>query len=258
VSVHVTTPPSGNRLFAQYAHAPNLLGYCGPQDAATLRAVAAGRSDEDVTGIAAQFSGAWPYHSIIAALAGIEDPLDLAVTRAYWTGNDLTDRTDRRAFGRRLLDTIGPQAGHYWGHLDDSLLLEAAPTHAFHVLGVYPWSRMLDAGRPEALHVLDSCRIAWGRVAAVSGSGVEVLTRHLEYDAGVLRLGPERQETVAHYVDGHAFVADVEVGSHVAVHWGRVCDSLSTGEVESLERWTGRQLAVMAPRLAAQHAAAGR
>lgn len=246
-------PPSGNRLFARYAHAPNSLGYCGPESAAVLRAVASGRSDEDVTPVARQFSGAWPYQSLLANLAGIADPLDESVGRAYWTGNQLTDDIDRAKFGRDLLGAIRPQAGHYWGHLDETLLVEAAPTHGFHVLGVYPWSRMLDMGRPEALGVLESCRIGWATVSSVGHDHVGVVTRHLEYADGVLDLGPEREEEVAHRVDGDAFVDAVAVGDQVAVHWGFVCDLLTGDEAESLERWTRWQLAAMAPRLRAQH-----
>ena len=53
---------AGQRLFARYAYAPNHLGYCGPADAAALFELAAtGRTQTDVAGIAAQFSGAWPY-----------------------------------------------------------------------------------------------------------------------------------------------------------------------------------------------------
>lgn len=248
--------PTGNRLFAQYAHAPNSLGYCGPENADILNAVAAGRlTDHDVTSIARQFSGAWPYQETLAGLAGIADPLDAEVTRAYWTGNHLTDEIDRQAFGRALLETIRPQAGHYWSHLDDSLLVEASPTHGFHVLGVYPWSRMLNLGRPEALDVLDSCRIGWARVTEIGEQRLEVVTQHLEYDQGVLSLGPERQESVDHMVGRDSFVDGVEVGDYVAVHWGRVCDALTPVEVESLQRWTQWQLDAMAPRLQAQHAA---
>lgn len=256
MTTDVSSVPTGNRLFARYAHAPNSLGYCGPENADILNAVAAGRlTDHDVTPIARQFSGAWPYQATLAELAGIEDPLDVEVTRAYWTGNRLTDEIDRTAFGHALLDTIRPQAGHYWSHLDDRLLDEASPTHVFHVLGVYPWSRMLGLGRPEALQVLDSCRIGWARVTAVGERQLEVVTQHLEYDEGELRLGREREEFVDNVFGSDTFVDGVQVGDHVAVHWGLVCDALTETEVESLQRWTQWQLDAMAPRLRAQHAA---
>ena len=246
--------PTGSRLFARYAHAPNSLGYCGPENADILDAIAAGRlTDHDVTPIARQFSGAWPYQVTLAELAGIDDPLDAEVTRAYWTGNHLTDEVDRLAFGQALLERIRPHAGHYWSHLDDVLLVEASPTHGFHVLGVYPWSRMLGLGRPEALNVLDSCRIGWARVTAVGENQLEVLTQHLEYAGGILRLGEEHEETVDHKLGSDTFVEGVKAGDDVALHWGFVCDALTATEVESLQRWTHWQLDAMAPRLQAQH-----
>jgi hypothetical protein len=247
---------AGERLFAQYAHAPNSLGYCGPEAADGLLRGARGESpDLDVRAVASGFSGAWPYQQIIAYLAGIADPLDEGVVRGYWTGNEVTGTISAATFGRTLLERIRPQAGHYWAHLTDDLLAEAAPTHAFHVLAVYPWSRLLDAG-PEALGVLESCRIGWGRVEAVEPGptgerAVRVRQSSLVYD-GALSLGPPGPRTVRD--DG--FVADLVVGDHVALHWGRVCDRLSAHEAQLLEHWTRWQLDASNPRIRAASAGA--
>ena len=238
--------PRGHRLFAQYAHAPNALGYCGPQGAAALRAVASGAgADIDVPSLARGFSGAWPYQQVLAELAGIDDPLDERVVRAYWTGNELTDRVGNVRFGTALLERIGPQAGHYWGHLTDELLAEAAPTHAFHVFGVYPWSRLLGTGLPEPLNVLDSCRIGWAEVVGVEPDQLLVRIRHLTYEAGVLALGPAMEERIGHRIEGASFIDQIGPGDHVAVHWGFACDRLTEGELAHLERWTDWQLAAM-------------
>jgi Family of unknown function (DUF6390) len=137
--------PAGARLFAQYAYAPNQLGYCGPADSAALFELAVtGQTAADVTAIASRFTGAWPYLCVLAELTGIADPLDARLVRAYWTGSALLDGVDRARFGRMLLSRIG-QAGarQYWAHLTAALLPEAAPTHCFHVFGVYPWTRLL-------------------------------------------------------------------------------------------------------------------
>lgn len=241
---------AGHRLFAQYAYAPNALGYCGPQGAATLRAVACGEVGQvDVRPLATRFSGAWPYQQVLAGLAGLDDPLDERVVRGYWTGNDLTDRVDRVAFGTALLDRIRGEAGHYWTHLHDDLLVEAAPTHSFHVFSVYPWTRLLGTGRPEPLQVLDSCRIRWARVLAVEDDVLLVRARHLEYIGRSLSLSFEAEERVRFRTDGVAFVDAVVAGDLVAVHWGFVCDRLTERQAASLETWTRWQLDVMAPRL---------
>jgi hypothetical protein len=238
---------AGERLFAQYAHAPNALGYCGPEAADGLLRGARGENPSlDVREIARGFSGAWPYQDVIAQLSGLDDPLEASVVRAYWTGNEVTDLIEPSEFGAALLARIKPQAGHYWAHLDDDLLREALPTHAFHVFAVYPWSRMLSDERPEPLEVLESCRIGWGTVLETSGRSVTVDHRSLTYD-GELGLGPPSARTV---VD-EGFAGELTPGDLVALHWGRVCDRLTAREAELLEHWTRRQLELSNPRIRA-------
>lgn len=225
-----------HRLFARYVYAPNSLGYCGPADAAVLESVACGAApDVDLTSIARKFSGAWPYQQIVADFAGVADPLDDSVVRAYWTGNDITERIDGLEFGRMLLDRFAPHAGHYWKYLTDDLLDEAAPTHIFHVLGVYPWTRLLHDAAPQALHVLDSCRITPASVVSIGPAGVVVRARGLEYD-GQLSLGDEHERQVR-----YRFAEPLAPGDFVAVHWDFVCDRLSAEDVERLSGWTRRQ-----------------
>ena len=202
-------------------------------------------SDVDVPALARGFSGAWPYQQVLAELAGIDDPLDERVVRAYWTGNELTDRIANVRFGTALLERIRPQAGHYWAHLTDDLLAEAAPTHAFHVFGVYPWSRLLSTGLPEPLKVLDACRIGWAEVVEVEPEQLLVRMRHLTHDGGVLALGAVVEERIGHRSEGMSFIDQVAPGDHVAVHWGFACDRLTEEQVAQLEHWTRWQLDAM-------------
>ncbi|MFC9789519.1 DUF6390 family protein [Rhodococcus sp. NPDC127528] len=235
-------PPPGHRLFARYAYAPNALGYCGPAEGRALEAVACGDGEgTDVPALAAMFSGAWPYQRLVAAMSGIADPLDERVGRAYWTGNELTDRIDRDRFGAEMLAEFTAAAGHYWKHLTPELLPEAAPTHAFHVFGVYPWSRLLDAGVPQPLQVLDSCRIGWGTVTEIRGLDAMVRSRRLEFD-GTLHLGQEQDRPSRYRAPSGVFVPDLRAGDQVAVHWDFVCDRLDSEQVERLEHWTRWQL----------------
>lgn len=247
------TGTAGQRLFARYAYPPNNLGYCGPADAAALFELAAtGRTRADIAAIAARFSGAWPYLVVLAGLAGIPDPLDERVVRAYWTGSGLLDDVDREAFGRKLLDRIGAAGpGRYWAHLTTDLLPEAAPTHAFHVFGVYPWSRLLTAGAPDpALRVLDSCRIKWGLVVAADDDRAVVRTRRLTWDGRALGVGAEHEEAVRLTEAGRGFVDAPQPGEWLAVHWDWACERLTDDEVGRLRHWTDWQLAVTNARLA--------
>ncbi len=250
---------AGGRLFAQYAYAPNHLGYCGPADAAALFELAAtGHTDSDLAAIASRFTGAWPYLTVLAELTGIGDPLDARLVRAYWTGSALLDGVDRARFGRMLLDRIAKSgARQYWAHLTTALLPEAAPTHGFHVFGVYPWTRLLTTDAPgPALDVLDNCRIRWGRVLALHNDHVVIRTRRLTWDGHVLRLGEDSEEEVRLRADRGSFVSDVQTGDWLAVHWNWACDRLAADELWQLRALTDWQLDVTNARLARETAAA--
>ncbi|TSE00952.1 hypothetical protein FOS14_04060 [Skermania sp. ID1734] len=231
----------GHRLFAQYVHAPNALGYCGPAEAHALAATACGRRSADLTDIARKFTGAWPYQQLIAELSDAPDPLGADVVRAYWTGSELTDRIDRQRFGEALLGRFASQAGHYWKHLTPALLDEAAPTHAFHVLGVYPWSRLLKTGMPQPLEVLDSCRITDGVVVDVNDERALVRSRRLRFE-GTLALAAEEDRPLRYRLAEGAFVADLRRGDRVAVHWDFICDRLTREQANCLQHWTNWQL----------------
>lgn len=243
----MTTWTAGERLFAQYAHAPNSLGYCGPEVGEGLFRGARGEDPElDVRAAARRFSGAWPYQEVIAELAGLDDPMDLEVVRAYWTGNEITRRVSPAEFGSALLEKIKPRAGRYWGHLTDELLAEAAPTHAFHVLAVYPWSRLLDPDQPEALDVLESCRIGWATVVSTTRGAVQVEHSTLLYDVELALGSPEISA-----VRDDGFAGALHAGDLVALHWGRICGRLSREQASELEYWTRWQLEASNPRIRA-------
>lgn len=232
----------GAVLFARYAYAPNELGYCGPADAHSLFGLGAtGRTDVDVVELARRFTGAWPYQAILSELTDIADPLDERIGRAYWIGGALLDSIDRIAFGRELLAALGAKAGHYWQHLTPALLDEVSATHAFHVFGVYPWSRLLSKG-PQALGVLDNCRIRWGRVIERDGDHVVVRSRRLTWDGAQLALGAAARERVRLEVDGMGFVTDPKPGEWLALHWDWVADRLRPIDLARLRTSTKWQL----------------
>lgn len=226
----------GAEMFARYAYAPNALGFCGP-------ASGIGTGDAEIRAAARRFSGVWPYLQVLARLTGTDDPLDGRLVEAYWLGRDTG--IDPADFGAELIAVIGPQAGHYWTHLTPELLVSGAPDHAFHVFGVYPWSRLLGKGMDEQpLHVLDNCRIRWGTVVSRGDAGVEVSTRHLTWDGTTLALGEAAVELIADPAPG------VAVGEQVALHWDRFCDRLTSGQVGDLEVSTLRELTSTNRRLA--------
>lgn len=235
---------SGERQFSRYACSPNELGYCGPDVASGFEQTARGNHvDFDFRQAASEFSGVWIYLTILGKLLG-RDPLDPELVRGYWIGNELIDSVDKTVFWNELISVIGARAGTYWKYLDESLASEAAPTHAFHVLGIYPWTRLLNTGRPEPVDVLTSCCIRPGQVVNISEGGVSVEALTFTYTDGQLRTDVEIVESVPRLFGDH-----VVVGDWVALHWKSICDIVTKEEAERLKRDLVRQLQLVNSRV---------
>src|SRR5271168_1651618 len=238
-------------MFARYAHAPNALGYCGPPLGATLR----DGSVDEVRKAAIQFSGAWPYLRVLAKMTGITDPLDYRLVESYWLGGGVGANLDAGEFFDALLAIIGPQAGQYWSHLTPDLAGEAAGNHCFHVFGVYPWTRFLGGGgrqysAEQPLSVLDNCRITWGTVLSRVDDQIEVMRQALAWDGQALTLSERSARRLDVWADGYSAVPDVAVGDEIAIHWGRLCGRLQSGQIQALADSTIRQLHTTNQRLA--------
>ena len=234
----------GPLLFARYAYPPNALGYCGPTDpAALLQAASQGIDLEAVRHLASRFEGAWPYLQLIAGYNGIPDPLDRRVVEAYWVGNQLADRVPPSVLATSLCDRFERRAGRHLGSLISATSVGGVPQHNFHVFAVYPWLGLLRAGVDgPPLQVLDQCRIRWGRVETVHGDLVAVRSRPLRFQGSRLVLGAERVEEVRRGLDGVGFIADIESGDVVSMHWDWVCDRLSRAALTWLRACTRRNL----------------
>lgn len=238
---------SGPVLFARFTYPPNVLGYCGPDDhRALLEYGATGEEDGGLRELARGFEGAWPYLELIAAANHLADPLDRRVVEAYWIGNPLLDRVPPALLGPSLEARFRRPAGRGWEHLAEVVAHGARPHHAFHVFGVYPWVGLLRSGVvDQPLHVLDRCRVRWGRVVTCSDGHAIVRSRPLAWDGRALALGPPRVETATAAEDGTGFVADLAPGDWVALHWDWVCERLTPGQLRALRRATAEQLALV-------------
>ena len=143
------------------------------------------------------FEGAYPYLELIAAAAGIRDPLDRRVVEAYWIGNRLLMGVDMALLGRSMTERFRRQAGRNWDRVAEAVWAGGLAHHSFHVFAVYPWVGFMREGRiDEPLRVLDRCRIRWGKVQSVDGEAVTVLSRHLVWVDGALVLAQPQVEVV--------------------------------------------------------------
>ena len=236
----------GPTLFARYAYPPNELGYCGPDDHnALLQYASAGVIDPGLAQLARGFSGAWPYLELIAGATRIGHPLDRRVVEAYWLGSSLLHRIDMQTFGSSLVDRFRKRAGSGWGYLAEAIPAGALPTHSFHVFGIYPWVGLLRGERAEhPLHVLDRCRIRWGRVLTVDGDRATVLSQPLTWDGSQLALGEYREETATRGTSGLGLANDLGPGDWVSMHWDWICDRLSRRQLVNLRRYSMLELDV--------------
>jgi hypothetical protein len=244
----------GAGLFVRYAYPPNRLGYCGPDDVEALAHYGAtGVSDPGLRRLVGAFEGAYPYLELIAAAARIADPLDRRVVEAYWVGNRLLMDVEMGLLGRSMMDRFRARAGRNWDRLAEAVWAGGLPHHSFHVFAVYPWVGLMREGRiEEPLHVLDRCRIRWGRVVGVEGVSVQVESRPLAYATGRLVLGEPAREVVA-LSPG----AVVEAGDWVSLHWEWVCDRLTSRQLADLRGYSHHHLHMVNEELSVPLEAAG-
>ena len=170
--------------------------------------------------------------------------MDLRVVDAYWIGNTLSDTVDpvllSESVDTRFRSQVTSEA---WRWLGGKAEAGAHPTHAFHVFDVFPRVGLMRGGAvTDAVGLMDSCRIRWGRVLEVSGESLVVNAVPLGLADGRLALDEPVVQTVRRWLDGTGFVADVAVGDVVSLHWDWACEVLSAPRLEALQRRTLYQL----------------
>jgi hypothetical protein len=145
-----------------------------------------------------------------------------------------------RSMDQRFRTQVLPEA---WRWLAGKPEAGARPTHAFHVFDVFPRVGLMRGGAVgDAMQLMDSCRIRWGRVVELQGDQLIVDAVPLELVEGKLRLGAARRQSVRRWLDGAGFVSEVEPGDVVSLHWDWACEVLSGVRLEALRRRTAHQL----------------
>jgi hypothetical protein len=97
----------------------------------------------------------------------------------------------------------------------------------------------------EPLHVLDRCRIRWGRVVAVLEDHAVVQSRPLEWDGHRLVLGAVRDEMAVTAEGSMHLTSPLAAGDWCSLHWDWVCDRLEPHDVRALRYYTRTQLAAV-------------
>ena len=93
----------------------------------------------------------------------------------------------RQSMDVRFRAQLLPEA---WRWLEGKPEAGARPTHAFHVFDVFPRVGLMRGGNvTDAVGLMDSCRIRWGRVLEISGEQLVVNAVPLGLVEGKLALG---------------------------------------------------------------------
>lgn len=242
----LATAAPGPIVFARFAFPPNRLGLCGPATGETLPdRVRDGRIDPELTRIAREFEGAWPYLELIAAENGLADPLDARVVEAYWLGNELLSRVGPRARHDDLTARFKPRARRTeWPWLEAKAGGASRVHHSFHVLEVLPRIGLIRGGLPaDMVGALEHCLVRPARVVGMDEDELVLMAPPLELRDGRLGLGQPAPVRLARSA-GQGYGDVLETGDDVAIHWDRVCGRLSGDQVARLLAVTARNIEV--------------
>jgi hypothetical protein len=176
----------------------------------------------------------------------IDDPLDRRVVEAYWVGNELLAHVPPDRLARHVLERFNGRLGRAGEALPQIVAAGGVPHHCFHVFAVYPWLGLLRTGVvDEPLRVLDQCRTTPALVLAVQDDTADVLSQPLLWENGRLELGAHVSSRVRWRDGGRSFVRP-QPGDLVSLHWGFVCDVLTTRAARRLALVTHRLLVASA------------
>jgi hydrogenase maturation factor len=232
---------SGAMTCARYAFAPNYYHYCGPDTGGEFGEYLKHEvMDEGLINHLTSFEVMYPYLQAIAQANEIKDPLDPEVVEAYWVGNQLLEKVGRQDVYMALTDSQ-----HLTKRISKNELRwllpkidqEARLHHSFHVLNVF--TRTGHHTVEHTIDTMDQCRISWGKVIGGKRqnlkSSLKLKTQQLIYEEGKLKMVPTEKEVV---VPTEEYARNLKKGDWVSVHWGFVCDKLSTMQVRRLQNYT--------------------
>ena len=133
---------SGLKTAARYSLPSYSLGYCGPQDRKSRKALidyTSGKavSEKVVRATFEKFEAAYKYYQLIAKKNSISDPLDENVVKAFWVGNSLLDKVDEKDLKNLILSGFtqpGLLTKEVAAQRADQVPAGSVPHHSFHVL----------------------------------------------------------------------------------------------------------------------------
>ncbi len=236
---------------SRYAFGPNRLHYCGPDASQEIYAYMHNNSsDKRLEQLMTQFAVLYPYLQLIASSNGISDPFDRRVVEAYWLGNSLLDTISSQQFYRHLDETLdikkrfGTSGAR---ETYDKLPQGALPHHSFHVMHI--WRRSGNVAENHSIDSIDKCCISGGQVITIDGPKLTIKRKPIILKEDSLVYGDPIEEPVVRRLDDDNYFDDVQIGDWITIHWDFPCEIVTEQEVQQLERYTEKTLALVTPQL---------
>ena len=181
----------------------------------------------------------FPYLRKISEANHIADPFDTAVVEAYWIGNHLLEGVSEKQVYAHLKDSLKLDKSlkvKEFRQLEEKIGAGTRLHHSFHVFNV--WKRTGNDSSYHTLESMDKCRISWGKIIAIDGPSIKVLTQPLIMDGrGLLSLGPETEKQIIRKLHDD-YMMEVTVGDIISMHWDVPCEIITPEQKQYLERYT--------------------
>jgi Family of unknown function (DUF6390) len=231
---------------SRYAFGPNRLHFCGPDANREIwDYLNEGFTDFGLQKLLKGFETLYPYLDRIARSNHITDPFDARVVEAYWIGNSLLDAVDKSTLHQYFIDDL---------RLKDKLPLKTfrtleerigkgiLPNHNYHILSVPKKMGAGDMG--TNIDAIDSCRISWGKVTAVSGPRITVLYEPLLVVHNKLSLGAPVEKHITRRLEAEYDFDMLQAGQYITLHWDIPCEVLTKDIVAKLRHHTQRAIQI--------------
>lgn len=225
---------------AKYAFAPNKLKYCGPEDRnkEIFDYCLAGVADQRLENLLRKFEVLYPYLKLIAASNEIADPFDWRVVEAYWIGNELLENVKSKSIYNHLLNDLDLKRRYDQKSLElifGKVAGGARVHHSHHVLNVFKRVGIEDL--PHTVTMMENCIISWGKIIKLQEKKCQIDKPRLSINGNKLTLVSEKV-VVPLQLGSAEFVSDLKVGDWVSMHWGWLCDKLTSHQVKNLAKYT--------------------
>ena len=229
----------GSLYHLRFGFPPNHFHYCGPRDSrAILDYLKAGKTDEGLRQLLEKFRGAVPYLKFIAQENKIKDPFDRRVVEAYWVGNDLLKNCNLQRFYNELENRFHTLVSKKTlVEMLGKVPLGSRPHHSFHVIHIFSQTGgMLKMFQPS-LTLMNNCLIRPGKIKLkIKNKELKIKTQKLKIVNHSIKFVPSIE--TARVLDSTKF----KKGDLVAIHWGWICDKISSSQQIQLNFWNNQSL----------------